>query len=194
MDGCCLRLCNSDLDCERPCQNNGPEGEICTEGLCQPGCRERLPTILSLDGNGTENPDGDSATSPHHLMTGLKVFGTDLDGSAVSILGPGLSETVLAVAEGRTRFQMEVCLPPTLTAGAYTLRVVNGAGEACGDFELIQGPQGDPGSYSAGAGITIDNGTISADLDLAGDEILARLNTEATGTLAAGLLPQASIS
>ena len=43
VDGECLVLCSTDLQCG--------EGMICTEELCRPGARANVPEILALDGD-----------------------------------------------------------------------------------------------------------------------------------------------
>ncbi|MFC1611672.1 SUMF1/EgtB/PvdO family nonheme iron enzyme [Myxococcota bacterium] len=82
--------------------------------------------------------------------------------------GQGISGTVLAVvASGRTSTRIEVCLPPTLGPGAFELSVANQSGSTCGNFQLVQGEQGEPGEgngYTAGPGIIIVSGEISADV------------------------------
>lgn len=175
-DGCCWQVCNDDAECGHRCTASDRSGEICESGLCRPGCRDQAPTLTGIDGDGAVNADDDPATSEHHIDNGLVLEGSGFDGALVRLASANGAPTALDI-ESRTDTRMEVCLPDTvLPETTYSLTVANQAGEACGDFRLVQGEPGatgDPGSYTPGTGVQIVSGTISADIGIGAEQVAA---------------------
>lgn len=142
-----MPLCSSDADCGTG--NDCEEGLICVEGLCVAGCRSGGPSILTVDGDGTEDTgpaDARGTVAAHHIQTQLTITGTDLSGAAFSFVDTSGNESELLVANMTdTRVVAEV--PDTLQPGEYTLVATNAAGSDQATAWVVrgeEGPQGPP--------------------------------------------------
>jgi hypothetical protein len=121
----CVRVCDADLDCDNPCRA-GAGGEICEANACITGCRDGIPEITAIDGNGSPSRAGDLVTAPHALRNGLVISGRNFGGSRVFLGVTGAHDQVLAVAS-KSDTQVEACLPEGLAEGIYRLSVVTAA-------------------------------------------------------------------
>ena len=128
----CEQVCSADDTC--------PSGEICVSDVCQPGRRTEGPKILSVDGDGTPDPE----YGPHHIAGALVITGENLEGASAEF-SKGEATIPLDIALGATNASLTAKLPSDLAKGTYTLRVFNSAGEDQTNLKVLQGEQGPEG-------------------------------------------------
>jgi hypothetical protein len=156
-EGACLALCNNDGDC--------PESHACEKGLCNSSAAPRLTAVL---GNGSMSCS--QATAGRCFADGLIVNGENLLGAEFKLTGAATFSLPRSPAGEQTALRVTLDLPADLGAGQYTLVAYNSAGS---DQTAVNILQGEPGSYTAGLGITISGGTVAADFGSGAGQVAA---------------------
>ncbi len=127
-------------DCEPAC---GP-GQTCDRATRT--CVPPPPTIASIDGTGSADPDALHAL--RHLRDRLVVRGTSLTGAAFTLRGvvPVSASVTLTPCGPASDTEIELSLPTTLAAGQYVLTAANQAGSCDASVSLLQGEPGQDGA------------------------------------------------
>ena len=153
---------------------------------------DAAPIITAVDGTGTARaivgaPAVDNAVAAaHRLQDTLRLRGEHLDDvTSAALVDDAGTSTPLALLAASSSTERDMRLPPTITAGLYTLVLVAAAGEAQAQVFLLQGEQGvqgevgltslvdttplAPGEACAAGGVEIRSG-IDADRDAVLDD------------------------
>ena len=158
----------------------GDGGSGDTDGDTDTDTADDPPTIADIDGDGTalavNDVDGvtsgiaDALPASHRFQKKWVIQGTRLDTvdevDLAQTDGGGAwfgAEDGLAFETGGTAMQRNLTLPAALVAGAFTLTVGNGFGEASAQVYVLQGEKGDPGEGLSCDGTTC---TVTGDQDL----------------------------
>lgn len=149
VDGSCWLLCEIDDHCG---PNDCDGGRICVDHICRPGCRDAIPQILFLDGDGSEDGGTDvrGATAEHHVRNELRVVGEHLTGAYATLLSPSGPTVALAVVSSTSQ-SLVATLPSSVVEGLHSLRVANSIGSDQVDVWVLQGEQGPPGEPQTGS-------------------------------------------
>lgn len=151
----CVPLCSSDADCQTTQICDLSNSSICMD--CT-NCR-LVPEIGAI--NGTGSPDNTPGHASAHIVNTILVTGNHLSGGQVQLIRNTNEVVRLAAASDPSDTAIEAVLPANLTAGDYTLSVVNQAGRDSTQATLLQGERGPAGLYLAGDGIDVNGDTIS---------------------------------
>lgn len=132
--------------CERLCESNSQcDGRCCSAGVCQDCSSSAPPEITAVDGTGS--PDGAQGYGSQRLRDRLVIRGNNLAGATAKLIGSAGTHT-LAPCSSPTDTELQVRLPEDVSAGDYTLSVMNQAGECNASLTLLRG---EPGELQASA-------------------------------------------